>query len=134
MRLDTGAGCRQSILCDKLDFGRSYWSGISEEGRAFVGQLLERDPAKRPSAKQALQHPWLQGHAGERPLGKPLSLSVVQRIQVCGPLSHPPVVGHIRVQRARSLPFLELGSRVVRRLGGDRHLWRLLALSRGVQA
>ena len=77
-----------------------------------MGQLLERDPAKRPTAKQALQHPWLQGHAGERPMGKPLSLSVVQRIQVCAPLSFPCYQTHTRACRqsrgpgARSLPFL----------------------------
>ena len=103
MRLDTGAERRQCILGDQLDFGRSYWSGVSEEGRAFVGQLLERDPAKRPTAKQALQHPWLRGHAGERPTGKPLSLSVVQRIQVRASLSHSPVMGHTRVHAVTQL-------------------------------
>ncbi len=67
---------------DKLNFKRSCWEGISEEARDFVAQLLHKDPARRPSAKQALKHPWLKGSAAERSAGRPLSLKVVQRIQV----------------------------------------------------
>jgi calcium-dependent protein kinase len=75
--------CRQSILIDKLNFKRSCWEGISDEAKDFVAQLLNRDPAKRPTAKQALKHPWLRGSAAERSTGRPLSLKVVQRIQAC---------------------------------------------------
>ena len=75
--------CRQSILTDKLDFNKGYWAGVSDEAKDFVKQLLQRDPEQRPTAKQALQHPWLKGGTvAERTKGKPLSLSVVQRIQV----------------------------------------------------
>ena len=43
-----------------------------------------RDPLKRPSAKEALQHPWLQDGsvAYQRCQGKPLNATVVQRLQV----------------------------------------------------
>jgi calcium-dependent protein kinase len=72
----------QSILTDKLDFSKGYWAGVSDEAKDFVKQLLQRDPEQRPTAKQALQHPWLKGGTvSERTKGKPLSLSVVQRIQ-----------------------------------------------------
>lgn len=74
--------CRQSILLDKLNFKRSCWEGISDEAKDFVAQLLNRDPAKRPTAKEALKHPWLRGSVSDRSTGKPLSLKVVQRIQV----------------------------------------------------
>jgi calcium-dependent protein kinase len=40
-----------------------------------------RDPAKRPSAKEALKHPWLQGNSTERSIGKQIDVSVVARIQ-----------------------------------------------------
>lgn len=40
-----------------------------------------RDPDKRPSAKEALKHPWLQGNSSERSIGKQLDVSVVARIQ-----------------------------------------------------
>ena len=76
------AACRQSILVDKPSFKRSCWEGISEEARDFVAQLLHKDPARRPSAQQALKHPWLKGSVAERSAGRPLSLKVVQRIQV----------------------------------------------------
>lgn len=42
-----------------------------------------QDHSKRPSAREALQHPWLQGPGtSERGKGKKLSMGVVQRIQV----------------------------------------------------
>jgi calcium-dependent protein kinase len=36
----------------------------------FLKALLERDPALRPSAAQALEHPWVkdEGTAGDLPL------------------------------------------------------------------
>lgn len=71
----------KSVLTDSVDFSRPYWAKISPEGRDFVSLLLERDPAKRLTAKQALEHPWLQGTSRERSMGKRLHRSVVQRIQ-----------------------------------------------------
>ena len=45
--------------------------------------LALRDPAKRPTAKDALQHKWVVGgHKEDRNLGAPLRHTVVQRIQV----------------------------------------------------
>ncbi len=77
------ADCRQAILTDRLDFKRSCWAGISDEAKNFVQQLLQRGPGDRPTAREALQHPWLRGGTvEERSQGKPLSLSAVQRIQV----------------------------------------------------
>lgn len=43
--------------------------------------LCRRDPAKRPIAKEALKHPWLQGNSSERSIGKQIDVSVVARIQ-----------------------------------------------------
>mgnify|MGYP001806592991 CR=1 FL=1 len=40
-----------------------------------------RDPTKRPTAKEALKHPWLQGNSSERSIGKQIDVSVVARIQ-----------------------------------------------------
>ncbi|KAG2435560.1 hypothetical protein HYH02_011854 [Chlamydomonas schloesseri] len=49
-----------AILYGELDFHRPPWDEISDLARDFVAHLLERDPAKRPTAEQALKHPWLQ--------------------------------------------------------------------------
>lgn len=64
-----------------MELKKAYWEGISQQGKQFVAQLLEKDPAKRPTAKEALKSPWLQGHSGERSTGKQLSFNVVQRLQ-----------------------------------------------------
>ncbi|KAF8648167.1 hypothetical protein AX16_006378 [Volvariella volvacea WC 439] len=36
-----------------------YWEGVSETAKAFVRYCLTIDPLKRPTAGEALQHPWL---------------------------------------------------------------------------
>lgn len=74
----------KSILCDGLDTSKREWDGVSDEAKDFVQKLLDKDHKKRPSAKQALRHPWLKGSIKERSKGKPLSLAVVQRIQRYG--------------------------------------------------
>ena len=57
-------------------------TGVSDEAKAFVRSLLDRDPSKRPSAAEALKHPWLAGgNSTERQAGRQLSLAVVQRVQ-----------------------------------------------------
>eukprot|EP00878_Enallax_costatus_P003362 GHUV01003571.1.p1 GENE.GHUV01003571.1~~GHUV01003571.1.p1 ORF type:complete len:609 (+),score=221.69 GHUV01003571.1:1048-2874(+) len=71
----------RSVLCDQVDYNMPWWRGISDEGKDFVDSLLQRDPDKRPSAKEALKHPWLQGNSSERSIGKQLDVSVVARIQ-----------------------------------------------------
>ena len=44
--------------------------------------VMCRDPEKRPTAKEALEHPWLAaGSTADRSKGPPLHRTVVQRIQ-----------------------------------------------------
>ena len=56
----------KSILTDSVDFKRNHWVGISDEGKDFVNALLNKDPKARPTAKEALKHPWLAGKIEER--------------------------------------------------------------------
>merc|ERR1712091_18315 len=37
------------------------WNSISPEATKFIKSLLEVDPAKRLSAQEALEHPWIAG-------------------------------------------------------------------------
>lgn len=93
-----------SILYNDLDFERPPWDSISPLAKDFVKSLLQRDVSARPTAAEALQHPWLaqadaavasavaasagpeaqqgQGQAAVSP--RPLSDSLVQRLQRYG--------------------------------------------------
>ncbi|KAL4853803.1 Calcium-dependent protein kinase 34 [Chlorella vulgaris] len=70
----------KGILTEQPAFRRSAWREVSEEAKDFVRCLLDKDHTRRPSAKDALRHPWLSPafHQAKR---RPLSSTVVQRIQ-----------------------------------------------------
>ena len=44
----------------RKSFGKSPWPQISDDCIDFVERILDPNPTTRPSAKQALQHPWLK--------------------------------------------------------------------------
>ena len=56
---------RQTVY-EPTPFPNSVWKSISSEAKAFVNNLLNKDPSKRMNIKQILEHPWLkkysQGH------------------------------------------------------------------------
>ncbi len=71
----------KSILMDDAKMSGARWDGISDEAKEFVRMLLNKDHSKRPTAKEALKHPWLRGTIKDRSKGSQISLAVVQRIQ-----------------------------------------------------
>ncbi|GAB4833985.1 Calcium-dependent protein kinase 13 [Ancistrocladus abbreviatus] len=64
-------GVAQAILHGIIDFKREPWPNISESAKSLVRQMLEPDPKHRLTAKQVLEHPWLQNakKAPNVPLG-----------------------------------------------------------------
>ncbi|XP_077213891.1 calcium-dependent protein kinase 3-like isoform X2 [Tasmannia lanceolata] len=64
-------GVAQAILRGLIDFKRDPWPSISETAKNLVRQMLEPDPKLRLTAKQVLEHPWLQNakKASNVPLG-----------------------------------------------------------------
>ncbi|TFK88532.1 Pkinase-domain-containing protein [Polyporus arcularius HHB13444] len=46
----------------KIEFHEKYWSNVSPAAKDFVKTLLRSDPAKRPTAEEALKHEWLTSH------------------------------------------------------------------------
>ncbi|XP_011623021.1 calcium-dependent protein kinase 13 isoform X2 [Amborella trichopoda] len=64
-------GVAQAILRGLIDFKRDPWPSISENAKSLVRQMLEPDPKLRLTAKQVLEHPWLQNakKAPNVPLG-----------------------------------------------------------------
>lgn len=50
----------QAILEADYSFPVEYWRGVSDTAKAFIAQCLTVDPNNRPTAHQALTHPWLK--------------------------------------------------------------------------
>ncbi|KAK2462658.1 hypothetical protein APHAL10511_005391 [Amanita phalloides] len=46
----------------KIEFHDRYWQNVSDLAKDFIKALLNPDPAKRLTAKEALNHPWLTAH------------------------------------------------------------------------
>lgn len=51
---------RQKILMGKYDFHEDYWSHISDHARNLIQCLLNVNPKKRHTAKEACRHPWFE--------------------------------------------------------------------------
>lgn len=50
-----------TAICSELpDMRSGIWKRISHECKKFIARMLQRDQAKRPSAEELLQDPWLQ--------------------------------------------------------------------------
>ncbi|CAN4118290.1 unnamed protein product [Withania somnifera] len=64
-------GVAQAILRGPIDFKREPWPSISDSAKNLVRQMLEPDPKLRLTAKQVLEHPWIQNakKAPNVPLG-----------------------------------------------------------------
>ena len=70
------------VLSGELDLRTPPWPSVSEEAKDLVKSLLTRDPARRPTASQALAHPWLRKHATSvDDSQKPLDPVVLTRLQ-----------------------------------------------------
>jgi serine/threonine protein kinase len=52
----------KSVRTGRLRFPSSDWSSIDGRAKDFIRQLLQRDPRKRMTAEEALEHPWLSGY------------------------------------------------------------------------
>ncbi|KAL3158319.1 hypothetical protein ABBQ38_010562 [Trebouxia sp. C0009 RCD-2024] len=74
-----------ALMFSELDFECQPWPSLSADAKDFVQHLLVKDPAKRVSAIEALNHRWLQpeGTASEQPFES----SIVQRLQNFGTFS-----------------------------------------------
>jgi len=75
----------RAVLFADLDFVGSPWDEISPGARDLVMKMLDRDPSRRPSASDALMHPWLQeSESAGAAADAPFSDSIVQRLQRFG--------------------------------------------------
>ena len=49
----------KKVKIGKFSFSDPVWSTISNEAKDFITKLLTLDQDKRPTAQQALEHPWI---------------------------------------------------------------------------
>nr|AFR11232.1 calcium dependent protein kinase 3 [Chenopodium album] len=57
---ETEQGVAQAIIRSVLDFKRDPWPRVSDNAKDLVKKMLDPDPARRLTAQQVLDHPWLQ--------------------------------------------------------------------------
>ena len=70
---DTEAEILNAAIRADVQFVPEDWVGVSESAKNLVCSLLVLDPEKRPTASEALNHPWLRDSASPFPL-KPKSI------------------------------------------------------------
>ena len=70
------------------------WANVSAEGKAFVKKLLQADPKKRPTAKDAQKDEWIQVWAKK---ARTLSVSTVSPDDACAYRAFPLL--HCRMPR-----------------------------------
>ncbi|KAH1048703.1 hypothetical protein J1N35_039487 [Gossypium stocksii] len=68
---ETEKGIFDAISEGKLDFESQPWPSISESAKDLVRKMLTKDPKKRLTSAQVLEHPWMRedGEASDKPIG-----------------------------------------------------------------
>mmetsp|Transcript_120651 Transcript_120651/g.232833 ORF Transcript_120651/g.232833 Transcript_120651/m.232833 type:complete len:533 (-) Transcript_120651:580-2178(-) len=69
----------KAIKNGRYKFKEEHWKIVSNSGREFIKALLHMDPAKRLTAKTALEHKWIFSHCGKSDICK-IDSSVVNSI------------------------------------------------------
>jgi len=49
---------KNSIMNSELTFQSERWGQISSEAKDLLRSMLEKNPSKRPTASEALEHKW----------------------------------------------------------------------------
>ncbi|EGG24005.1 putative protein serine/threonine kinase [Cavenderia fasciculata] len=65
---DTHHELFQKILDLEYDFPEPEWSGITDNAKHFISQLLVINPTERWSASQCMKHPWLAENKEDKQL------------------------------------------------------------------
>jgi calcium-dependent protein kinase len=104
---ESGALLDERILHEEVDLESAPWTGISDDAKDLVCQLLERDVSRRLTAEQALKHPWLAPSAPLSP-GASTTASAAAKEATKG-IAGPALNGTLvqRLQLYRSLNSLQ---------------------------
>lgn len=76
---DSESHAKQQILAGRPKYSEKLFMPLPSDCRDFVRMFLRLDPARRPSAKVALEHGWLFRHDSKSSLS--VSVDTLQRLQ-----------------------------------------------------
>ncbi|XP_075481479.1 calcium-dependent protein kinase 2-like [Primulina tabacum] len=65
---ETEKGIFDAILKEEVDFDSQPWPSISASAKDLVRKMLTKDPKKRITSTQVLEHPWIKGQAPDKPI------------------------------------------------------------------
>lgn len=72
-------GIFDAVLRGELDFKSEPWPLISESAKDLIRKMLTKDPKKRITAAQVLEHPWIKGgQASDKPIDGAVLLRMKQ--------------------------------------------------------
>ncbi|KAG6392334.1 hypothetical protein SASPL_146551 [Salvia splendens] len=63
---ETEKGIFDAILKEEVDFVSQPWPSISNSGKDLVHKMLTKDPKKRITSSEVLEHPWIKGQASDK--------------------------------------------------------------------
>ena len=66
----------KNVLKGKFEFKNQKWTGISDEAKDLIEQMLILDPDERISAGEALDHQWFDHVLSDEFEGKKLSSAI----------------------------------------------------------
>ncbi|KAG6420487.1 hypothetical protein SASPL_117018 [Salvia splendens] len=65
---ETEKGIFDAILNEEVDFDSQPWPSISNSAKDLVRKMLNKDPRRRITSAQVLEHPWIKGQASDKPI------------------------------------------------------------------
>ncbi|KAL0012349.1 hypothetical protein SO802_007457 [Lithocarpus litseifolius] len=72
-------GIFDAVLRGELDFQSEPWPLISESAKDLIRKMLTKDPKKRITAAEVLEHPWIKGgQASDKPIDGAVLLRMKQ--------------------------------------------------------
>nr|AFK11404.1 calcium/calmodulin-dependent protein kinase I [Callorhinchus milii] len=75
---DNDAKLFEQIVKAEYEFDSPYWDDISDSAKDFIQHLMDKEPQRRYTCDQALEHPWV---AGDTALDKNIHESVSTQIK-----------------------------------------------------
>nr|CAD7573762.1 unnamed protein product [Timema californicum] len=54
-------GMCKRVVEGEFEFSSPWWDDISDSAKDLISQLLQLEPSSRPTASEALEHPWVKG-------------------------------------------------------------------------